>query len=71
MLEQCIFTISLVLGRLQCIVLCPLDLSSQRIVRQQKHNGEKSQTAKEYIAIRKTQVLLQNVATAFAHHPLC
>ncbi len=38
---------------------------------QQKHNGEKRQAAKEYTAICKTQVLLQNVATTFAHHPLC
>ncbi len=44
-------------------MIYPLDLSSQRIFRQQKHNGEKRQTAK---AICKTQVLLQNVAT-FAH----
>ncbi len=52
-------------------MLYPLDLSSQRIFRQQKHNGEKRQAAKEYTAICKTQVLLQNMATAFAHHPLC
>ncbi len=32
--------------------------------------GEKRQAAKEYIAICKTQVLLQNVATTFTHHPL-
>ncbi len=50
-------------------MLCPLDLSSQRIFRQQKHNGEKEE-AKENIAICKTQVLLQNVATTFAHHLL-
>ncbi len=48
-------------------MLYPLDLSSQRIFRQQKHNGEKRQAAKEYIAICKTQVLLQNMATTFAH----
>ncbi len=34
--------------------------------------GEQNkQAAKEYTAICKTQVLLQNVATTFAHHPLC
>ncbi len=33
--------------------------------------GKKRQAAKEYIAICKTQVLLQNMATTFAHHPLC
>ncbi len=32
--------------------------------------GEKRQAAKEYIAICKTQVLLQNVATTFTHHTL-
>ncbi len=47
-------------------MLCPLDLSSQRIFRQQKHNGEKRQTAKECIAICKTQVLLKNMANTFA-----
>ncbi len=52
-------------------MLYPLDLSSQRIFGQQKHKGEKRQAAKEYIAIYKTQVLLQNVATTFAYHPLC
>ncbi len=46
-------------------MLYPLDLSSQRIFRQQKHNGGKRQAAKEYTAICKTQVLLQNVATTF------
>ncbi len=51
-------------------MLYPLDLSSQQIFRQQKHNREKRQAAKEYIAICKTQVVLQNVATTFAHHPL-
>ncbi len=49
-------------------MLYPLDLSSQRIFRQQKHNGGKRQAAKEYIAICKIRVLLQNVATTFAHH---
>ncbi len=43
-------------------MLYPLDLSSQIIFMQQKHNVEKRQAAKEYIAICKTQVLLQNVA---------
>ncbi len=33
--------------------------------------GEKRQAAKEYTAICKTQVLLQNVAITFANHPLC
>ncbi len=44
-------------------MLYPLDLSSQRIFKQQKHNEGKRQAAKECIAIYKTQVLLQNVAT--------
>ncbi len=49
-----------------CSVLCCiLWIYPQRIFRQQKHNGEK------YIAICKTQLLLQNVATTFTHHPLC
>ncbi len=65
MLEQCIYFV------MQCIMLYPLDLSSQTIFRQQKHNAEKRQAAKEYTAIYKTQVLLQNVATTFAHDPLC
>ncbi len=67
MLEQCIFTISPALGLLQCIMLYPLDLSTHKNYKL----GNRNIMGKEYIAICKTQVLLQNVATTFAHYPLC
>ncbi len=53
MLQQCIFTTSPVLGRFAVRYVGSLGLSSQIIFRQRKHNGEKRQAAKEYIAICK------------------